>query len=445
MEPVTGYAVLDGQRIAYQVIGDGPVDLVMAPSWFSSFDIEWEQPLIRLFLEGLASFARVIRLDRRGSGASEAFGPGALPAWEGFAEDIACVMDAVGSESAMVYADGDAGPLGLLFAATHPDRVRGLVLFSTSARFLADEDYPIGFPVESLDVIADEISEDWGTGERLSVYMPSRADDRDFQLWMGRLMRAVTTPSSVKRYMDGIITSDARAALASIEVPALVLHPRDTQVPPVEHGRYLADHLAKSTLVELSGPGDAYPYFALADEVMGAVQKFVTGAPAVAPAERILATVLFTDIVSSTARARQLGDRKWRSLLDLHDDAVERSLAVHVGQLVKHTGDGILATFDGPGRAVRFAKAIQGELAGIGLEIRTGIHTGEIEQRGSDIGGLAVHLGARIMAAAGPGEILVSRTVKDLVIGSPMRFADMGPHSLKGIEGEWRLYSVLDE
>lgn len=437
-----GYAVRDGQRIAYQTVGEGPVDLVVAPSWFSAFDIEWEQPDLREFALRLASFSRLIRFDRRGSGASDPLPPDVLPLWESFAEDIACVMDETGSTDAVLYADGDAGPLGLLFAATHPERVRSLVLFSTSARFLADDDYPIGFPIQDVEEMSKEFQQDWGTAEYLSMYMPSRADDVDFQRWMGRLMRAVTTPSSVRRYFEGVITADAREALSSIEVPTLILHPIESQVPDISHANYLAEHIPNAELVRLEGPGDAYPVFDLADQVVAAIQEFVTGSPTLDNPERTLATVLFTDIVDSTKRASELGDDKWRRLLDRHDEVVKQGLARQSGQLVKNTGDGILATFDGPGRAINFASAIGADLVRIGIPIRTGIHTGEIEWRDSDIGGLAVHLGARIMAAAGPGEILVSRTVKDLVIGSPIAFEDRGTRSLKGIEGQWQLYSV---
>lgn len=442
VEPVTGYVLLDDRRIAYQVIGEGPVDLVLAPSWLSAFDIEWEQPMIRQFLERIASFARVIRFDRRGSGASDPLPEDVLPVWETFAEDIECVMDGVGSESAFLYADGDAGPLGTLFAATRPDRVTAMILFNTSARFMAADDYPIGFPPELVERISAEMTEDWGSGENLAMYLPSRAGDKELARWMGRLMRATTTPSSVRKYMDGVITADVRDILETIDMPVLILHSGESLLPSIEHGRYLADHLANSTFVELSGPGDAYPGFALADQVVGAIREFVTGAPTPMPADRTLATVLFTDIVESTARAGQVGDRRWRELLDLHDEVARRDVARHSGELVKNTGDGILATFDGPGRGISFASTFRSDLAGLGLPIRTGIHTGEIERRDHDIGGLAVHLGARIMEAADSGEILVSRTVKDLVIGSPITFEDRGVHALKGIEGEWQLYSV---
>jgi class 3 adenylate cyclase len=365
-----------------------------------------------------------------------------LPIWETFSEDIACVMDAVGSESALLYADGDAGPLGTLFAATHPDRVSAMILFNTSARFLEADDYPIGFPDDFMDQISAEMADEWGSGEQVATYVPSRSEDQELARWMGRLMRATTTPSSVKKYLDGVITADVRDILSAVEVPVLVLHPTESQLPPVEHGRYLADHIANSTLVELEGPGEVYPSFALADQVVGAIRQFVTGASDPMPAERALATVVFTDIVESTVRAREVGDLRWRELLDFHDETARRDVAQHSGELVKNTGDGILATFDGPGRAISFASSFQSDLAGIGLHIRTGIHTGEVERRDHDIGGIAVHLGARIMAAADSGEILVSRTVKDLVIGSSIAFEDRGAHRLKGIEGEWPLYSV---
>jgi class 3 adenylate cyclase len=443
VEPVTGYASVAGQRVAYQVIGDGPIDLVIAPSWFSSFDLEWEEPRIRLYLERLAAFTRIIRIDRRGSGASDPIDVDGLPPWEAFAGDIAAVMDAVGSADAAIYADGDGGPVAVLFAATHPDRVRALVLFSTSVRFLVADDYPIGMPPDFADTIADTLTENWGTGEQLAVFVPSRADDPSFQRWMGRLMRATTSPSRVRAYIEGVIVADAREALETIEAPTMVLHPTSAQFPSIDHARYIAEHVPDGTLVELSGPGDAYPYFALADQTLSAIREFLVGTTSPPVFERSLATVLFTDIVDSTAQARTLGDGEWHRLLDLHDEIARTSLDSHRGHLVKQLGDGILATFDGPGRALGFAAAFARAIAAIGLDIRTGIHTGEVEHRGDDIGGLAVHLGARIMAAAGPGEILVSRTVKDLVMGSGIAFEDRGTRPLKGIDGEWQLFAAV--
>ncbi len=443
VEPETGYALLDGQQIAYQIIGDGLVDIVVAPAWFSAFDIEWQEPQLRMFLQRLGSFARLIRFDRRGSGASDPLDSDVLPPWESFAEDIACVMDEVGSEKAFLWGDGEGGPLSILFAASHPDRVSGLILFHTSARFLADSDYEIGMPAEYVEELIEQLVEDWGTGEDIAQMVPSRADDPEFVAWMARFMRASATPSAVRKYMEAGIRADVRGALPMIDQPTLVLHPADSDLLSVEHGRYLVEHLANGRLVELSGPPDAIPAFALADQVVSETQRFVTGAPAPPRVERALATVLFTDIVSSTEMVSEVGDHQWRRLLDLHDEAVRRDIAGHSGKLVKNTGDGILATFDGPGRAVGFASALRSDLSQVGLSIRTGIHTGEIEHRNGDIGGIAVHLGARIMAAAGAGEILVSLTVKDLVIGSSLAFEDKGMHELKGIEEQWQLYSVI--
>ena len=447
MEPTTGYALLDDQRIAFQVIGDGPVDIVFAPGWFSAFDIEWDHPELRAFFQRMAGFSRVIRLDRRGSGASDPLpSDDDLPAWETFADDIACVMDAVGVEDAFLWGDGDAGPLSVLYAATHPHRVRGLLLFHTAARFLAADDYEFGMPSDFSDEMAEFMIQDWGSasGEHLAMWVPSRADDPEFRRWVSRLMRATTTPSSVKRYMDGVITADVRDFLPSISVPTLVMHPPASQMLTYQHAEYLADHIPDSTLVPLAGDGDVFPGFGLADQVVSEVQRFITGAPPPIRTERALATVLFTDIVSSTELATQLGDRQWRKTLDRHDNLVNKNLAIHAGTLVKHTGDGILATFDGPGRAVGFATALIADLADMELSIRTGIHTGEIEKREADLGGVAVHLCARIMAVAEGGEILVSRTVRDLVIGSPLSFEDRGSHALKGIDGEWQLYAVAN-
>lgn len=442
MEPTTGYAVLDGQRIAYQVIGDGPIDLVIAPSWFSAFDIEWEEPQIRLYLQRLASNARVIRLDRRGSGASDPLPSDDTSAWENFAEDISCVMNAVESKEAFVYADGDVGPLGILFAATHPERVRGLILFNTSARFRKADDYPIGFPAEFIDSIRDEITGDWGTGERLELYVPSRAADQRFQRWMGRFMRAVTTPSSVRRYMDAVLTADVRSFLSALHMPVLVLHPAESMVPAIDHGRFLAEKVPDGRLVALDGPGDAFPYFELADQVLASIEDFISAATPAAASRRTLATVVFTDIVGSTERAAALGDDRWRDLIDIHDEIARRESLVNGGEVVKATGDGIVGMFDGPGRAIRFVTSLRRELADLDLTIRAGIHTGEIEVRNGDIGGIAVHIAARIMAAAGDGRVFVSRTVKDLVIGSSVKLESCGAHSLKGIEGDWELYEL---
>ena len=440
-EPTTGYATLGGQRIAYQVIGDGPVDLLIIPSWFGSFDIEWEEPRLRLFLRRAATLARVIRFDRRGSGASDPLPRDALPPWESFAEDIECVMDAVGSDSAAIWADGDGGPVGMLFAATRPERTRALILFHTSARFTQADDYPWGISREAVPALTAQVLDDWGASFDASSLVPSRAGDEDFERWATRLQRGTATPDVAARLFAASLEADARALLPAVQAPTLVIHPVDSQVLPPENGRYLAEQIPDASLVEIEG-GDVYPAFQHADDVLRAVEEFLHGSASPGHVGRILATVLFSDIVDSTGTARRMGDKRWRELLDEHDATVRACITAHAGTLVKSTGDGALATFDGPGRAVYFATDLRDRLRRIELSIRAGIHTGEVEVRNGDIGGVAVHLAARILGEADPGGIMVSRTVKDLMMGATIPLIDRGVHTLKGIEGEWQLYSV---
>ncbi|MFQ5966255.1 MAG: adenylate/guanylate cyclase domain-containing protein [Acidimicrobiia bacterium] len=441
MEPTTGYAQLDDQRIAYQVIGDGPIDIVLTTGFWGSFDVEWEDPGIRLFYQQMAGLARVIRFDRRGSGASDPIPLDALPPWESYADEIEAVMDAVGSDEAALIVAANAGPVGLLFAATHPERVRALILYQTAVRYLQDDDYTIGRPRQELEQHQERFRESWGTGEILDLLFPSRAGDERFQQWYGKLERSITSPGAIQKYMEAEQETDARFLLPSITVPTLVIHRTDSPFSPLALGQYMADHIDGAQLVELPG-ADVAPYWDRPELTLDAVEEFLTGVRREAPTDRQLATVLFTDIVDSTKRAEALGDRRWRAMLDLHDDTAKGLVEDHAGQLVKTTGDGILATFDGPGRAIRGATLLQDELARADLHIRTGIHAGEVEIRDNDVGGIAVHLAARIMAEAGADEILVSRTVRDLVVGSDISFEDRGTHTLKGIEGEWQLFSV---
>jgi class 3 adenylate cyclase len=441
LEPTTGYATLGDQRIAYMTVGDGPIDFVVSPSWYGSFDVEWEEPNVRMFIRRLAAFARVIRFDRRGSGASDPLPADALPPWESFAEEMECVMDALGSESAAIWADGDAGPVGLLFAATRPERTRALVVFHSSARFLAADDYPFGIPDGDTGDIEKQVTEGWGSTFDAALFVPSKAGDRDFERWATRLQRATTTPTAAARYMAAALHADARSLLPAVQAPTLVMHPVDSRVLPPEHGRYIADHIPRATFLELAG-GDVMPFFDIADDILIAVEEFLHGSASPGPVNRTLATVLFTDIVDSTRLAQRMGDHRWRQVIDEHDDTVRQCVAAHSGRLVKSTGDGALATFDGPGRAVYSATDLRGRLERIDLMIRAGIHTGEIEVRNGDVGGVAVHLAARILSEASPGAILVSRTVKDLMMGTTIPLVDRGLHSLKGIEGDWELYSV---
>ncbi len=440
MQPSTGYARLGAERIYYRGIGEGPVDRIINTGSWGSIDVEWDDPGIRLFYQHLARFSRVIQFDRRGSGASDPVPLDALPPWESFVEELECVMDEVGSERAALIGAGDGGPVSMLYAANRPQRVSSLIILNSYARLLADDDYPFGVPTDGAEEYVHQLGNSWGTIESAAQWTPSRAGDAPFLAWLAKVQRSVYSPSAAEAYVRQSIAMDARAILPTIRVPSLVLHV-DSPVLPVEFGRYIAEHIAGATFIELPGT-DSAPYWEYADLFVSAVEEFLTGVqPAVAP-DRRLATVLFTDIVDSTQRAEDLGDRSWRTLLDVHDETTRQIVERNEGVVVKSTGDGVLATFDGPGRAIRSATDLRDELAKARIELRTGIHAGEIEIRGNDVSGIAVHLAARVMAEANKGEILVSRTVRDLVVGSKIAFSDRGAHQLKGIEGEWQLYSV---
>lgn len=441
MEATTGYAELDDQRIAFQVIGNGPIDIVLTTGVWGAFDVEWEDPAIRLFYQQIAAVGRVIRFDRRGSGASDPIPLDALPPWESYADEIEAVMDAVGSEEAAIIAAGNSGPAALLFATTRPERVRALVLYQTTVRYLQDDDYPEGIPAATWVEHEKRIRAGWGTGESLDLFFPSRAGDEKFLQWYAKLQRAISSPGAIMKYVEAEKDIDARSLLPLVQVPTLVIQRTDSPFAPPSLGRYLAKHIDGAGLAELPG-GDLAPYWDRPELTLNAVEEFLTGVKRDIPTDRQLATVLFTDIVDSTRRAEELGDRRWRAMLDLHDDTARGLVEDHAGQLVKTTGDGILATFDGPGRAIRGASSLAEELSKADIHIRTGIHAGEIELRGTDVGGIAVHLAARIMAEAGADEIMVSRTVRDLVVGSDIAFEERGTRTLKGIEGEWQLYSV---
>lgn len=437
------FARLGSQRIAFEVFGSGPLDLVMTSGSFGTLDADWEDPMAELFFRRLGSFARVIRFDRRGTGGSDPLPLDSLPPWESFVEELECVMDHVGSERAAVMTSYDAGPMGLLFAATKPKRTAALILVNTSARYVAAEDYPIGVPSQTADQLNETMAERWGSEQHVILQVPSRAEDAAFRRWYAKKTRSIAGPAAAAAYFRSMFKADARAMLPAIHVPTLVLHRSAYQFMPVEHGRYLANNIPGATLVELPG-SDGPLYWEHPDQALDALERFLTGVgPPQRPA-RLLLTVLFTDIVESTRLLESMGDDRWRGLLDLHDSMAAKLVEMHGGTLVETTGDGVLATFDGPGRAIRFAIDFGERIRPLGLAIRTGIHTGEVEIRGEHVGGMAVHLTARIMALAQKGEVLVSRTVRDLVVGSDLRFDDRGTHRLKGIESEWQLLAVRD-
>jgi class 3 adenylate cyclase len=440
--PETRYARLQGDRIAYQVLGEGPPDLLLAPGSFGHLDIAWEDPGISLFFRTLASFCRLIVFDRRGTGVSDPLAPAPVPPWESCAQELAAVLDEVAVERAALLAEVDAGPTAIFFAATKPDRTSALILAHTTARFVAADDYPIGLPAEVAEALVAQIDQLWGSEALAAMVAPSRAGDQRFRRWFAKLNRAGANPRAAQELLRALMEVDVRPALPLIQAPTMVLHRREAQLIPVAHGRYLAQHIPLARLVELPG-ADPTLVWETPQLVLDHVEAFLTGVRRPAAPTRILATVLFTDIVGSTELAGRLGDRRWRELLNVHDELARRVVGDLGGQLVKTTGDGVLATFDGPGRAIRCAGALSDELAGIGVQLRAGLHTGEVELRGGDVGGIAVHIAARVMAAAHPGEILTSRTVRDLVAGSDIALREHGTRPLKGLEGTWQLFSAV--
>jgi class 3 adenylate cyclase len=441
VQPETKYARLGRDRIAYQVLGQGPPDLVMTTGSFGHVDMAWEDPGITLFLRTLASFARLIQFDRRGSGASDPLPLDSLPPWESYAQDLTAVLDEVGSQQTALLAQLDASPMALFFAGTRPDRTSALVLANATAKFLAADDYPIGAPAEVAEAFLAQLDQSWGTEAMAAMFAPSRAGDQRFCRWLARFQRTIASPRAVQAFLGASFAMDARPILPLIQAPTLVLHRRDFQFIPISHGRYLAQHIPGARLVELAGTEQSL-FWETPEPVLDHVEQFLTGVRRIAPPTRLLSTVLFTDIVGSTERARELDDRRWRELLNVHDELTRRLVEEFGGRLVKTTGDGILATFDGPGRAIHCTAGLRDELAGVGVQLRAGLHTGEVELREDDVGGLAVHIAARVMAAANPGEILVSRTVRDLVVGSDVTLEDRGMYLLKGIDGDWQLLAV---
>jgi class 3 adenylate cyclase len=437
--PQTRYVDVGGAEIAYRVVGQGPPDLVVVTS-FGHVDLLFDDPVFAAFLERLAACSRAIIFDRRGTGASDAIPDTAMPTWEEWADDMRAVLDAAGSERTVVLAESDSGPTGLLFTAMHAERVSALILANTTARYLRADDYPIGVAPETVDETVERIRTVWGTPALAARAFPSRAEDAEFLHWWARVERASATPRSAAAQIRYIIESlDAREALPLIQVPTLVLHTRNDPRRSTEHGRYLADHIAGAKFVELPGGDVGVGSSAAAIEE---IVEFLTGERPAVEVDRILTTLLFTDIVGSTKQAASLGDRAWRSLLDAHDRTVRDQLRRYRGKEIKTTGDGFLASFDGPARAIRCALAINGAIRPLGIDLHLGLHTGECEVRGDDLGGLAVHVAARIGSLARPSEVLVSSMVKDLVAGSGIEFSDRREHELKGVPGTWTLFSV---
>jgi class 3 adenylate cyclase len=435
------YAKSGDLSIAYQVVGSGPLDLVLVPGWVSAFEVFWEEPGYARLLERLASFSRLILFDKRGTGLSDRVPISELPTLEQRIDDVRAVMDAVGSERVALFGTSEASTMCLLFAATYPARTTAVITYGGMARRLWAPDYPWAPTVEQRAAWLDMIEATWGGTGDLAARAPSVAHDERFQQWWSAYQRRGASPGAAVALARMNEQIDVRAILPSIQTPTLILHRPGDRTTRVEGSRYLAEHIPGARYVEVPGQ-DHLMWVGDSDAIVDEIEEFLTGARHVAEPDRVLATVLFTDIVASTEHLARLGDGRWRDLLDDHFRLARREIARYRGREVKTTGDGVLASFDGPARAIRCAGAIRDVTRELGIEIRAGLHTGEVEILGQDLGGIAVHTGARVVAEAGPGEVLVSGTVKDLVAGSGIEFEDRGTRTLKGIPGEWRLFAA---
>ncbi len=441
MQPRTQFTRSGHVHIAYQVVGMGPFDLVYVPGWVSHVELAWEEPTLASFLARLASFSRLIVFDKRGTGLSDRVPDDQLPSHEERMDDIRAVMDAAGSERAAFFGVSEGGGLATLFAATYPQRTTSLVLCGSFAKRIWSPDYPWAPTPEEREREYEVIEREWGGMMDIAHYVPTMANDEAFKRRLATYMRRAASPGAAVTLIRMNTQLDYRAVLPSIRVPTLVLHRVGDLDVSIENSRYLAKHIPGARLVELPGD-DHLPWVGDQDRLLDEVQEFLTGARPITNSDRVLATVLVTDIVGSTELAARIGDRAFTSLLDRHHSMVRRELARFRGHEVNTTGDGFVATFDGPGRAIRCAFGIRDGARELGLATRAGLHTGEVENKAGEIGGIAVNIGARVAAMADANETLVSSTVKDLVTGSGIGFADRGVRMLKGVPGEWRLYAA---
>lgn len=443
IRPETRYAAGEGGYVAYQVFGDGPLTVLFVTNWMQNLDVMWEEPTIAGYLERLSTFARVVCFDKRGSGVSDPVPIDSLPTIEQWMEDGRVALDAAGVERVAVIGDTEGGPMAMMMAASLPERVSSLVLVNTFARWRRDDDYPIGMPEATVEKLVERYEEHWGvTSEILGLTAPSMMDDTRFREWFLRYQRLAMPRGAAAAMYRWVTMIDVRAALPLIRVPTLVLHRDGSPHYRVGYGRYLAEAIPGARYVEVPG-ADAFPFnagdFA---PILDEVESFLTGSRPEATTDRMLATIMFTDIVGSTRMLADRGDAAWLEVLGRHDEIVRQHLVRYRGREVSHTGDGFLATFDGPARALTCAARLVDALAEIGVKVRVGLHTGEVEFRGNQIAGMAVHIAARVMAA-GDGGVMASGTVRDLVMGSGIDFASQGEHELKGVPGSWILYRLV--
>jgi pimeloyl-ACP methyl ester carboxylesterase len=440
--PMTRYANSDGVSIAYQVVGDGPIDLVLVLGFATHLELWWELPPMADFLTRLGSFSRLIVFDKRGTGLSDPVAE--VPTLEQRIDDVRAVLDAAGSERAAMFGISEGGPMSVLFAAAHPARVTSLVLYGAMGRTTEAPDYPWASPADALrESAAEFIAPYWGQpgGGMVELFAPSLADDPRAAEFTARMERSAASPGMVQKIFEMFLDIDVRAVLPTIHVPTIVLHRRGDRVVNRRAGTELARRIPGARYVELPGI-DHLPWAGDSDAVLGEIEEFLTGTRSAPDPDRVLATVMFTDIVGSTERAAELGDARWCELLASHHAAIRSELTRFRGREIKTLGDGFLATFDGPARAVRCGQAIAQGAQSLGIDVRIGVHTGEVELIGQDVGGIAVHIAARVGELADNGEVLASSTVKDLVAGSGIRFVDRGATTLKGIDDEWRLFAA---
>jgi len=432
------YARNGDVSIAYQVLGDGPIDIIYVPPFVSNLELQWQEPQQARYLQRLASFSRLLMFDKRGTGLSDRTGIATL---EERMDDVRAVMDAVGLERGVVFGTSEGGAMSLLFTVTYPERVQALILYGAYARQVAAPDYPEGISPEIAKDRKEALRTRWGQGIMASVMAPERVADPAFLEQQARWERLSASPGAVVALYQMICEIDVRHLLNAVRVPTLILH-REGDPIHAPQSRFLGRHIPGARMVELPGK-EYYPFFGDQDALFGEIEEFLTGTRSRSEVDRVLATVLFTDIIDSTRRAVELGDQKWRELLVRHHTLIRDELKRFRGREIDTAGDGFFAAFDGPARAIRAAVAIVGKLLKLGIRVRAGIHTGECDVMDNKLSGVAVHTGARVAALAGPGEVLVSSTVKDLVAGSGLRFGDRGRHELKGIPGAWLLYSVI--
>ena len=439
MTPETHYTLSDGVNIAYQVVGDGPIDLVLVPGWVSNIEIFWEEPGMNRFLRGIAGFARLILFDKRGTGLSDRVTD--TPMLEERMADVRAVMDAVGSERAALVGYSEGGPMCALFAATWPERTIGLVMIGSYARRSRAPDYPFGPEPAAHENFIESLATSWPSDALLELRAPSVVGDERFTTWWTRYLRMSASPGAAVAMTRANNEIDIRHVLPTIQVPTLVLHARGDRTVEIGHGRYIADNIPGAKFVEIDSD-DHLPWLVGAEDVLRSVQEFLTGSRPKTARNRVLSTIMFTDIVGSTQIAAKRGDRDWGDLREAHNSLVRQELAAYSGKEINTTGDGFVMAFDGPARAVRCAEALGSANGEIGIDIRAGIHTGECELADGELSGLALHIAARIADIAPAREIIVSRTVKDLVAGSGLAFEDFGVHALKGVPDNWQLYRV---